>query len=99
MQKDSKGSDILFNYQKGSGFNDVSHVMAHFDVAPIITTKQGVKIDVVEGEHSTLLESLNSLAQNPQTAWMKDFVKRSDIEWNHLQNAHKEWDYESQQLS
>ncbi|WP_350307787.1 DUF637 domain-containing protein, partial [Photorhabdus viridis] len=39
------------------------------------------------------------LGNTPETAWLKGFNERQDVQWNLVKDAYDRWDYKSQHLN
>ena len=72
-----------------------------------VTIEQGGELTIVAGDGVVVeyervgsqQESLNQLVQSPELAWMQQLRDDPNVDWNGLDAAFEEWDYESQGLT
>ncbi len=90
---------LLWFTEEDQGHNEesIEHVTIEQEGELTIVAGDGV---VVEYERvGSQQESLDRLVQSPELAWMQQLRDDPSVDWNGLDAAFEEWDYESQGLT
>ena len=70
---------------------------------PVFKAAGGISVQIPVGEKDQnkvqIRDEILRLANQPGNEYLKDLVKRNDVDWNSIILAQKDWDYKSQGLT
>ncbi|WP_350307569.1 DUF637 domain-containing protein, partial [Photorhabdus viridis] len=64
-----------------------------------VEAANGVSADIKAQNGQSLQNVVSVLGNTPETAWLKGFNERQDVQWNLVKDAYDRWDYKSQHLN
>jgi filamentous hemagglutinin len=99
-ESNSKSSKSL-NWQSMSGSGHSDETVVHTKISAggdvNINALQGVIVDIKNG--GTVQQSIDKLATQPGLEYLADLKNNPNVDWNKINEAHKNWNYKSQGLT
>ena len=94
----SSSKSALWQKQAGRGSNIETLQLPSFTgpVAPVLSAPGGYIVDIPKGNLKTEIETL---AKQPEYAYLKQLQVAKNINWNQVQLAYDKWDYKQEGLT
>lgn len=94
----SSSKSALWQKQAGRGSNIETLQLPSFTgpVAPILSAPGGYIVDIPKGNLKTEIETL---AKQPEYAYLKQLQVAKNVNWNQVQLAYDKWDYKQEGLT
>ncbi|VTX68495.1 DUF637 domain-containing protein [Neisseria sicca] len=94
----SSSKSALWRKQAGRGSNIETLQLPSFTgpVAPILSAPGGYIVDIPKGNLKTEIETL---AKQPEYAYLKQLQVAKNVNWNQVQLAYDKWDYKQEGLT
>ena len=94
----SSSKSALWQKQAGRGSNIETLQLPSFTgpVAPVLSAPGGYIVDIPKGNLKTEIETL---AKQPEYAYLKQLQVAKNVNWNQVQLAYDKWDYKQEGLT
>ncbi|MDC9604583.1 filamentous hemagglutinin N-terminal domain-containing protein [Xenorhabdus griffiniae] len=94
----SKG---FFIKQNDQGYQENKWILPQVNVGGTLTVNaaQGITSDIKAKNDQILEDAVTLLSTEQGMSWIKDINKRSDVQWNKVQDAYTEWNQTNKHLN